>query len=271
MCRLYSFRSNVRRKVECELIRAQNSLITQSLQDERGSSNPHGWGLGTYSNGASNIVRQLDPAYDSEEFRWTAAQVYTCNVMAHVRRATIGKLSLENTHPFEHGRWMLIHNGNINAFQAIRPMMLDAMSPSIRESVQGDTDSEHVFKYIMSLHEQRTEEPILDILRQGIKQVINWSEEAEPGSEAALNIIMSNGEETLGSSLGRSLWYVKRKAVHPCEVCGGALHVEEDPGADYRAVVIASEPITNDEEWTAVPEGSLFHIDSNISLKIDAL
>ncbi len=52
MCRLYGFRSNFPRKVECELIRAQNSLITQSLKDERGTSNPHGWGLGTYSNGA---------------------------------------------------------------------------------------------------------------------------------------------------------------------------------------------------------------------------
>jgi glutamine amidotransferase len=126
--------------------------------------------------------------------------------MAHVRRATIGKLSLENTHPFEHGRWMLIHNGNINAFQSIRPLMMDAMSPSLRESVRGDTDSEHVFKYMMSLHEQRTQDPILDILRRGIKQVIDWSQETEPGSEVALNIIMSNGEETFGSCLDRSLW-----------------------------------------------------------------
>ena len=271
MCRLYGFRSNFPRKVECELIRAQNSLITQSLQDERGTSNPHGWGLGTYSNGAPNVIRQLDPAYDSEEFRWTAAKVHTCNVMAHVRRATIGKISLENTHPFEHGKWMFVHNGNIKAFQSIRQMILDAMGPSDRQSIQGDTDSEHVFKYIMYLHEQRSHFPIVDILRDGIKQVIDWSQKADPGSEIALNIIMSNGDEIGGLRYGRSLWYMRRNAVHPCGVCGGALHVEKDPGKDYRAVIVASEPITDDEEWTEIPEGSLFRIDNEIALNITSL
>jgi predicted glutamine amidotransferase len=61
---------------------------------------------------------------------------------------------------------------------------------------------------------------------------------------------------------------MSRNAVHPCGVCGEALHVEKDPGKYYRAVIVASEQITADEEWTEIPDGSLFHIDHKIGLDI---
>ena len=230
MCRLYGFLSNAQRKVECELIRAQNSLIAQSVRDQRGESNPHGWGLGTYSNGDPYVIRQTDPAYESETFRWTAAHVHTCNVMAHVRRATVGKLSLENTHPFVHSRWLFVHNGDVGTFQVIRPKILETIPQSHRNAIRGETDSEHIFRLIISLHEQQPKKPILEILRRALQKVIDWSKEADPSSEVALNILLSNGEEIVGSRYGRSLWYVERDKIHPCEVCTGELHCHEDPG-----------------------------------------
>ncbi len=189
MCRLYGFRSTTPRKVECELIRAQNSLIVQSRHDERGQSNPHGWGLGTYSRGEPCMERQAEPAYESEAFRWAAARVYTCHVMAHVRRATIGNPRIENTHPFLHGPWLLAHNGNLGAFQVIRSKMLAAMALPHRQAIQGKTDSEHVFHLLLSLHEQQPEKPLLHILRQGLQQVIDWSRQADLNAEVALNIL----------------------------------------------------------------------------------
>ena len=260
MCRLYGFRSTTPRKVECELIRAQNSLIAQSCRDDRGESNPDGWGLGTYTGSELCVERQAEAAYESETFRWAAAHIHSCQVMAHVRRATIGNPGIENTHPFEHGRWLLAHNGSVEAFQMIRTRMLEAMTLAHRKAIQGETDSEHVFHLLLSLHEQQPEMLLLEVLRQGLQQVIEWSRQADPNAEVALNILWSNGEELVGSCLGRSLWFVERETVHPCEVCGGALHVQENTGIDFRAVVIASERLTTTEDWTPVPEGSLFGI-----------
>jgi glutamine amidotransferase len=147
--------------------------------------------------------------------------------MAHVRRATVGKHSLKNTHPFVHGRWLLVHNGHIGAFQVLRPKILEAIPQSHRYAIQGETDSEHIFRLILSLHEQQPKKPLLEILRTALQKVIDWSKEADPGSEVALNILLSNGEETVGSRYGRSLWYVERDKVHPCEVCTGEIHCHE--------------------------------------------
>ena len=95
MCRLYGFRSNAPRKVECELIRAQNSLIVQSEEDEDGNKNLHGWGLAAYTNRRPYVRKQPRPANESEDFRWEAADVFATNVLAHVRRATIAPVSIE--------------------------------------------------------------------------------------------------------------------------------------------------------------------------------
>jgi len=100
---------------------------------------------------------------------------------------------------------------------------------------------------------------------------MDLSHEADPNAEVALNLLLSDGNILAGARLNRSLWFVERMDVHPCDVCGGALHVESDPGAGYRAVVVASEPITRTESWTEIPDHSLFLIDREIHLHIESL
>lgn len=257
MCRLYAFRSNHPRKVECELIRAQNALIVQSRHDATGAANADGWGLGAYRNGAPHLERQPEPAYASEAFRWAAAHIHACDVLAHVRHATVGGRRLENTHPFRHGRWLFAHNGTLDAFAALRPRLLAALPESHRQAIAGETDSEHVFHYLLARLEAAPRRPLLDTLGDGLRQLIAWSREADPTAAVALNVILTDGDVLAGARYGRTLWYVERGAVHTCEVCGTP-HVETPPRRPYRAVVLASEPITTTETWTPVPEGTLF-------------
>jgi predicted glutamine amidotransferase len=75
----------------------------------------------------------------------------------------------------------------------------------------------------------------------------------------------------VGLRYGRSLWYVERDLVHLCEVCDGALHGEEGGTSPYRAVVVASQRVTGDEEWTQVPEASLFHVDTAARFRSESL
>jgi len=46
--------------------------------------------------------------------------------------------------------------------------------------------------------------------------------------------------------------------------------VHHEPGQDYRAVEIASEPIT-DEAWRRVPNSTVFNVDPDMRLNIAPL
>lgn len=272
MCRLYEFRSNALRKVECELIRSQNSLLAQSQRDERGEANPHGWGLATYNGALPDVVRQAEPASESEAFRWEAAKVHSCSVLAHVRRATIGRVEVVNTHPFTHGEWSFAHNGNLGAFEGLRPRLLNGMGELHQNAIQGDTDSEHVFHWLISLVEKERSETILKTVQRAILQLRQWSLQEDAEAEFALNIMLTRANHSIGCRFGRSLWYVERDLVHTCEVCDGAIHVDSGTRASsYRAVVVASEKVTQNEDWRPIPDCTLFEIDESIRLTLQPL
>ena len=271
MCRLYGFRSTAPRKIECELIRSQNSFIVQSQHDEDGHMNAHGWGLAAYVDGRPYIRKQPKPAYESEDFRWAAAEIFSKNVLAHVRRATVSPMTIENTHPFRHNDWTFVHNGEIVAFEEVRGYLLEGMTTTLRASLEGETDSEHIFRYFLSRIEREPEKSIKEVVLDSIRTILNWVDREQPGTDVSLNILMTDGIETVGSRLNRKLWYVERGEVHSCEVCGGLLHVDEHPGQNYRAVVIASERLTKNENWTEIPDRSVFHLNSNLDFSVVSL
>ena len=271
MCRLYGFRSTQRRKVECELIVAQNSLLRQSLGDRSGQVHGDGWGLGHYESDSPQLTRQPGAASAGDDFRWAAAGAFTVTAVAHVRHATVGARSVENTHPFRVDRWVFAHNGTLGAFASIKPRLLAAMTPELRDRTRGDTDSEHVFHYILSCLQRDPSRPLTVAVRRAVTDVMTWSRDADPRAEVALNLVLTDGRRSVAQRLGRTLCSVQRQHVHPCQVCGGALHVPEPIRVDYRAVAIASEPITSDEDRIEAADGTLLAVDEHLQLTREAL
>lgn len=292
MCRLYGFRATHPTGVECELIEAQNSLMRQSQRDERGLDSPDGWGLGTVRDGVLRCERKVGPAHASLDYRRGAASTEATTVIAHVRRATVGRLREENTHPFRHGRSMLAHNGHVPAFEDVRPRLLEEIPPASREAIRGSTDSEHLFHLLLSRLGARvgTEdageltdadpELMRNVLREAILDVEAWCERAAPErteiprgpdgrrlDRVALNVLWTIGDRLVGSRVGRSLWRLERSGAHRCEVCGER-HPDPEP-AGYRSVVVASERITREEEWEEVPESSVFLVDDDMRLRAE--
>lgn len=270
MCRLYGFRATEPTKVECSLVRAQNALMAQSLRDmSEGLSHGHGWGVVSYPDGLPHVERQAWAAYHGEHFKKVAARAYSRTVLAHVRRATVGPPGIENTHPFLHGRWAFAHNGTVPNFERVRMRMVEAMSPLHRNEIHGTTDTEHVFRLFMSLHDQSAGGPLLESLRVGLKLVIDWCREIDPGAEIGLNVVWTDGEELVGSKWGRPLWYLERDGLHVCEICGES-HVHHHLGIPYRAVEVASEPITS-ETWLAVPDRTVYAVDPDMRIRFEPL
>lgn len=268
MCRLYGLRASHPRPVSCELLDAQNALVRQSRRDARGLSNPDGWGIGFHREGESRCLRQVGPAFDSREFRERATGVRATTILAHVRRATVGGRALENTHPFRVGDSMLVHNGHVGAFDGLRTWLLDEMEPARLDAIRGTTDSEHLFALLLSRADREPGRDRAAVLAGAILDLRRRVEEvAGPEAELALNLLWTTADELVGSRVGRTLHYVERTRPYLCERHG---RVHDPPPAEepYRAVAVASEPITA-EEWTPLPEGSVFRVARDLELCIE--
>ncbi len=82
-----------------------------------------------------------------------------------------------------------------------------------------------------------------------------------------LNFLLTDGRALFVSRWNRSLYWVERLGVHDCEICGTP-HIHHEGADDYRAVVVASEPIT-DEPWRPLPEDrSMLVVDGGLDTRI---
>jgi len=288
MCRLYGLQATHPTRSACELLDAQNAMIRQSREDARGLSNPHGWGMGQITNGSTSCFRQVEPASESETYREEALKTEGTTVLAHIRRATVGEPSHANTHPFRHGPALLIHNGHIPAFDAVRPHLLDQLSDERRRFIRGTTDSEHVLALLLQLRDEMPDAPLHEITRDALQRIQSWVAAEAPAAQPhptdadtqslshdeleeilALNLLWTDGTSLAGSRLNRTLWALERSTVRACPLCDEE-HATAPPDENYRAAVFASERIT-DEDWTEVPNGTVFSTDTDANLYRDSL
>lgn len=269
MCRLYGFRATEPTKVECTLVHAQNALMVQSEADRSGTSHSNGWGVATFEGNAPHVERQAWAAYCGEHFRRAAARIYSRQVLAHVRRATVGTPSLANTHPFEDGGWVLAHNGTVPHFDRIRPMLIQQIPAERRSLIAGQTDSEHVFHFIRAKQVSVPGRPALKIVRDVAGWLAAKVRELDPKAKLGLNLMLTDGREMIGTRFGRPLQFVERIGVHDCEICGFP-HVHHDPRIDYRAIVVASEPISN-EPWQPLPDRSIYRVSTDCRIEWEPL
>ena len=277
MCRLYGFRANERTKVDCTLVHAQNALLIQSRSDRRGVEHADGWGIACYENGAPVVERRARAAFADLAFGETAERVHARTVLAHVRRATVGSVSSANTHPFAHGCWTFAHNGTITAFEHIREPMERETAPSLQRMRRGSCDSEQAFYWLLSRMARAgidISAPCanLDLLSavfaRAVRRLSAWCDEVGVERRATLNFLLTDGTVLLASRCRSTLYWVRREGIRDCEICG-IPHIEHEDRLSYRAVVVASEPISH-ETWDEVPDGHVLVVDGNVDACLKA-
>ena len=116
MCRVFGCVAAEPVSVRHELLEAANPMIRQSEEHDSG------WGMAVYerADGAEpRVVRFPQAAHaDGDFIGATDMRGRIFNV--HVRRATMGGLTPENTHPFCLGNYSFGHNGTILEFMRLR-------------------------------------------------------------------------------------------------------------------------------------------------------
>jgi predicted glutamine amidotransferase len=172
------------------------------------------------------------------------------NVVAHIRKATQGRVALENTHPFVRelwGRyWVFAHNGDLKAW---RPALHGAFRPV------GGTDSEHAFCWLMQeLAKAHAAVPSITELTHTLRELLPCA-----AREGSFNMLLSNGQ-ALWAHGATNLWSLER--AHPF---GAARLADDDVSVDFaqlttpgdRVAVIATQPLTTGEPWRAFAPGEL--------------
>jgi predicted glutamine amidotransferase len=173
------------------------------------------------------------------------------NVIAHIRKATQGKINLENSHPFSRelwGRqWIFAHNGDLHHFQ---PELVGRFTPV------GNTDSELAFCYLLEQLVKRFgyDEPSLD---QVFELLIEISPQiAEHGT---FNFCLSNGQALFSYATTKLHWLVREYPFKPAQLID--LDVEVDfsqvTTPEDRVAVITTEPLTQNETWSAFKPGEM--------------
>jgi predicted glutamine amidotransferase len=226
-----------------------------------------GWGIAFYENQGCRIFLDHQPAHSSPLAQTIKAQhIKSRTVIAHIRKATVGEVSLRNCHPFKRelwGKvWVFSHNGTLVNFEVL---LADTFVP------EGETDSERAFCYIMSQLVKRfpdateTEPPTIPEIYSVLRQLV-----LEIAACGVFNVMVSNGD-ILFAHCSTHLSYVSR-----CYPFTQATLVDCDMSIDLsahnspadRIVVIATKPLTCNETWIICQPGeTLLFQDGSILLQ----
>lgn len=211
-----------------------------------------GWGIAFFEGRGVRLF--LDPQASSSSKVAELVRAYpihSLNVIAHIRKATQGIVNLENTHPFQRelwGRyWVFAHNGNLKDFA---PPMGGNYLPV------GQTDSERAFCHLLETLRTRFPdgEPALEPLFATVCEIAT-----EIGRHGEFNFLLSNGT-SLFAHCSTRLTYIVRQAPFAC-----AHLKDQDVTVDFselttpadRVAVVATTPLTDNEEWIAMEAGTL--------------
>jgi predicted glutamine amidotransferase len=241
MCQLLGMNANT----PTDLVFSLTGLAT------RADEHKDGFGVGFFEDKGVRLF--LDPQSARVSPVAQAIQtwpIHSQQVIAHIRKATHGEVMLQNTHPFVRelwGRyWLFAHNGCLKDFA---PRLHGAFRPV------GDTDSELAFCWLMQeLAKAHAGVPEVDELSTTLAELMPALHR-----HGTFNMLLSNGQ-ALWAHASTGLHWLERG--HPFR---SAALKDEDLQVDFAAVttptdrvaVIATEPLTTDETWTAFASGEL--------------
>jgi glutamine amidotransferase len=234
------------------LFRPEHSLIDQSMSSRSSDTptNGDGFGLGWY--GARNqpgMFRSIRPAWNDFNLRELSGHIESNLFMAHVRATSLATVQETNCHPFRYGRWLFVHNGEIENVTRIRRDLLFAVAPHLFNHIQGTTDSELMFYLALTFGLE--EDPI-----GGLERMVGFVEQtaAAQGIDPALwmTVGLTNGSAVFAARYASDgdapSLYATTDAEH-------LFRLNQDLRNRFAGPMrlVVSEPIGNTaEEWTEI-------------------
>ena len=245
----------------CELLGMSANVPTDicfsfaGLMQRGGGTGPHkdGWGIAFYEGKGVRCFHDPNPSVDSRIANLVKEHPIKSHVVvSHIRQANVGKVTLENTHPFQRElwgyTWTFAHNGQLD--KALFSKKLSYYQPV------GTTDSEFAFCWMLGeIRKQFPERP--ENLAELSALIQTLAEELR--ELGVFNMLLSEST-ALFAFCGSKLSWITR-----CAPFGEASLTDCDMTVDFMkettpddiVTVIATVPLTENENWNTINPGQL--------------
>ena len=231
-----------------------HSLIDQShcASQAKTATNGDGFGIAWYGDHPEpGLYRDILPAWSDCNLRSLARQIRSPLFLAHVRASTGGATNRDNCHPFVHGRWSFMHNGQVAGFDRIRRKLESALSDRLYACRRGTTDSELMF--LLALEFGLDEAPE-GALAEMIRFVISAAKADGKAMLVRFTAALSDGETLYAIRYSTDS---HAPTLYSAPMCGGHGHC------------LVSEPFEDkDAKWHEIPAGSFVTVrDGGMSVR----
>lgn len=245
----------------CELLGMSANVPTDicfsfaGLMQRGGGTGPHkdGWGIAFYEGKGVRCFHDPNPSVDSRIANLVKEHPIKSHVVvSHIRQANVGKVTLENTHPFQRElwgyTWTFAHNGQLD--KALFNKQLSYYQPV------GTTDSEFAFCWMLGeIRKQFPERPENLAELSALIQTLA----GELRELGVFNMLLSEST-ALFAFCGSKLSWITR-----CAPFGEASLTDCDMTVDFMkettpddiVTVIATVPLTENESWNTINPGQL--------------
>lgn len=263
------------------LVEPANSLIHQSFHSYESEDplNGDGFGIAWYVPKRSPqpaLFRSMSPAWSNRNLVSLSRVTESECILAHVRAATPGlAVSESNCHPFVSGRFAFMHNGDVGAFRRIRRKLIESLSDRAFNTIQGATDSEHVFAVLLDelgfSDLPLTVATLADGVRRTIARLEVLVRESGETASSYLNLAVTDGRNAVVSRFacsGRAdaaTLHYSAGSRYECHEGVCRMHSVK-PGE--HAVIVSSEPLSGDKSWQEVPIGDVVTIDEHRNVQV---
>ncbi|WP_051078280.1 class II glutamine amidotransferase [Leeia oryzae] len=239
MCQLLGMNCNVPTDI---------AFSFRGFRQRAGVTDQHsdGFGIGFFEEAGCRLFLDYKAASESPIAKLVDHYpIKSLNVIAHIRKATQGVVSLANCHPFQRELWgqywLFAHNGDLKRLPR-------GIGKGHYYQPVGTTDSEQAFCFLLeNLRSHHDTMPSPDILFAELKVLTSAL-----AGYGVFNFILSNGQYMF-AHCSTNLSYIVRKAPFTT-----AHLLDEDVTFDFstvttptdRVAVIATQPLTDNEVWT---------------------
>ena len=267
------------------LLKPKNSLMKQSyhaLESEM-TVNGDGFGIGWYNHARRKepaLYRSIRPAWNDENLYYNAAMIRTHCLLGHIRAATQGGVSIQNSHPFHYKEFLMMQNGGIWEFDKIKKRLISYLDDDIFQWIKGQTDTQYIFALFITLTRimkgKKGKLKIDDLskcLSQAFSLIEDLKKEAHIEAPSLYNLVVTDGKSLFATRYSTQP-EVETRSLHIATYANFYTsqdgYLKFEPANKYeKAVLISSEVLTeNTEHWREVPENHCIMVEKDLSVEI---
>lgn len=283
MCRLMAYQGSPV-TLDTLLYQPRHSLIKQSY-DAREIEEPlngDGFGVGWYQHQLTPepaVFVSIFPAWSNRNLKSLAPVIRSSSIFAHVRAASFGDISEANCHPFKFNNYIMMHNGSIEGFDAIKRPLRNLLTNELYSWIKGQTDSEHFFALLMQNLPQTegtlTVEELSNTVSRTILELEKLKDSEGVNLPTYLNTVVTDGRVMVGTR------YLSRTHEDPLSlywsegsqyICEAGVCRMEPLTSENKSVLIVSEKLTTrKEDWHKVPPQHMVLVDQHQKVTLKSI